>query len=52
VRIFKKEVRDDDAPKSTDGGTDTPVRSDSGVRVDDSATTAAAPIRRESDTTP
>ncbi|RWZ61316.1 twin-arginine translocase TatA/TatE family subunit [Labedella populi] len=45
VRIFKKEVRDDDANATADSGTA------SGVRTDGDATTAAS-ARRDTDTTP
>lgn len=47
VRIFKKEVRDDDATAGADSATGT------GVRTDETATTPAASTRRDpSDTTP
>jgi sec-independent protein translocase protein TatA len=47
VRIFKKEVRDDDPAATTENGTA------AGVRTDDGATTTtAASARRDSDTTP
>jgi sec-independent protein translocase protein TatA len=45
VRIFKKEVRDDDTAATPENGTAT------GVRTDD-ATTTAASARRDTDTTP
>jgi sec-independent protein translocase protein TatA len=45
VRIFKKEVRDDDAPRSTDGGSATGVR-------DESPVAPSASARRDADTTP
>jgi sec-independent protein translocase protein TatA len=46
VRIFKKEVRDDDTPKSSESSTD------SGTRANDSTATPAASVRRDADTTP
>ncbi|RWZ51796.1 twin-arginine translocase TatA/TatE family subunit [Labedella phragmitis] len=46
VRIFKKEVRDDDPSATTENGTA------AGVRTDDGARTTAASARRDSDTTP
>ncbi|PSL39566.1 sec-independent protein translocase protein TatA [Labedella gwakjiensis] len=52
VRIFKKEVRDDDASKPSDPGSDYGVRTDSGVRTDESTVTPSASARRDADTTP
>lgn len=46
VRIFKKEVRDDDSSKPSATG------ADSGVRDDESTVTPTASARRDADTTP
>ena len=48
VRIFKKEVRDDDAPRTSATGT----TGDSGVHADESTVTPTASVRRDADTTP
>ena len=45
VRIFKKEVRDDD-PKSTDS------RTDASVHTDEPTVAPSATARRDTDTTP
>lgn len=47
VRIFKKEVRDDDSNATAETGTATGVRTDG-----DATTTTAASARRDTDTTP
>lgn len=46
VRIFKKEVRDDDSAKPTDS------RAESGVAADESTVPPSASARRDTDTTP
>ncbi|RUQ97098.1 twin-arginine translocase TatA/TatE family subunit [Labedella endophytica] len=46
VRIFKKEVRDDDSTTSSTTG------STSGVHTDESPVTPSASARRDADTTP
>lgn len=45
VRIFKKEVRDDDAPRSADGTAPS-------ARADESTVAPSASTRRDADTTP
>lgn len=52
VRIFKKEVRDDDSSRPSDAGSDYGVRTDSGARTDESTVTPSASARRDADTTP